>query len=545
MENISKTASDAADHGTSEDQLAEQFRVLHDMCHAYGSSPTIGEVFASLRRWVGAALGPGLLGLRVVLPDNAGRLQEVFWEGQDDRSKNFRARARRKAFRDRALAVQADDDGATKWAYLPMVTRGQAVGVIEIRGTAEALSGVPIATLEAIVSQTAITLQNILRRKAGVDGPPIMDMTELVQQLLAAPAPRHAVDATTAFLHEHLDAPTACWLGAPADLDLQILSVRGLSPADVMVLRSELPALSRWSYLGREERARVIRRFAEIAGSPGASVLDAGNALIVVGGANREDMLETVTTLLQDSLDNLTAVTTARLRNESLDLGLACTAHEFRGSLAAVKHVLEILQRGWTGTEVHRELLEHSEKELERLSVICSSLLHWSLTPETLEKETTDLTDIVREAVTSWRLESGDDRVTFEIGDGLEVAIDQYHVRGALTNVLRNATNQTPDHRRVEVVVHGTDDVATIEVRDGGPPLKDAAERFAMFDPFTGLAASTSPRAGRSLDLYIARQIIEAHGGSILLSNRTDGMTFHIQLPVSRTEEPSARSDRR
>jgi signal transduction histidine kinase len=72
-----------------------------------------------------------------------------------------------------------------------------------------------------------------------------------------------------------------------------------------------------------------------------------------------------------------------------------------------------------------------------------------------------------------------------------------------------------------------------LTVHNGGAPIPDSA-REALFDPFrrgrvSGPAASPS---GLGLGLYITRELVRAHGGSIdLQSSATSGTTFTVALP--------------
>jgi two-component system sensor histidine kinase KdpD len=70
-----------------------------------------------------------------------------------------------------------------------------------------------------------------------------------------------------------------------------------------------------------------------------------------------------------------------------------------------------------------------------------------------------------------------------------------------------------------------------------------AEEREIVFDPFARGRAATRARAGKGLGLFIARRIVEAHGGTLRLLPAARGAEFCMELPVTaRSEERRERS---
>jgi signal transduction histidine kinase len=71
-----------------------------------------------------------------------------------------------------------------------------------------------------------------------------------------------------------------------------------------------------------------------------------------------------------------------------------------------------------------------------------------------------------------------------------------------------------------------------IEVRNGGAPIPEAALGL-LFEPFRrGNSARATPERSVGLGLYITRQIVDAHGGTIdLRSTDEDGTIFTVRLP--------------
>jgi signal transduction histidine kinase len=78
-----------------------------------------------------------------------------------------------------------------------------------------------------------------------------------------------------------------------------------------------------------------------------------------------------------------------------------------------------------------------------------------------------------------------------------------------------------------------SDQLAFVEIRDSGPgPPPDVAAR--LFEPFV-----TGKREGVGLGLAVARQVVEAHGGTIRWTREAAGTCFRIELPRSAGGSPA------
>jgi signal transduction histidine kinase len=107
---------------------------------------------------------------------------------------------------------------------------------------------------------------------------------------------------------------------------------------------------------------------------------------------------------------------------------------------------------------------------------------------------------------------------------------DRLRVEQVLTNLLANAIRYGAGGP-IDVTLKGEGGEAILEVTDHGPgvPERDLQRIFGRFER----ASSMRNYGGLGLGLYVARQIIEAHGGSIsALNPATGGARFTIRLPL-------------
>jgi signal transduction histidine kinase len=146
-----------------------------------------------------------------------------------------------------------------------------------------------------------------------------------------------------------------------------------------------------------------------------------------------------------------------------------------------------------------------------------------------------DLAEIVGQQIELARAASERHIIQLEAEDGpFRTQCDRDRIAQVLSNILTNATKYTPGGV-VRVRLHAEGERAIVRVVDEGPGIP--ADRLeAVFEPHVRLVGSgSSHKKGSGLGLYIARGIIEAHGGQIWAENAEGGgAAFTISLPLVR-----------
>ena len=121
--------------------------------------------------------------------------------------------------------------------------------------------------------------------------------------------------------------------------------------------------------------------------------------------------------------------------------------------------------------------------------------------------------------------------------DPILVRMDFSLMQHALANLLLNAVMHTPSSTPIEVRARVGNDAALVEVADRGPGIaSDVMPR--IFDKF--FRSSNAPTGGSGLGLTIAKGFVQAHGGTLSVSNRPGGgALFTLSLPgVAMTPSP-------
>jgi signal transduction histidine kinase len=101
-----------------------------------------------------------------------------------------------------------------------------------------------------------------------------------------------------------------------------------------------------------------------------------------------------------------------------------------------------------------------------------------------------------------------------------------------MANLLGNAMQHSPSDTAVRVAVRREGDGVLFEVHNEGAPIP-ADQLPVLFEPFhRGREVGAGTRGSLGLGLFISRQIVVAHGGSIeVQSQEGDGTTFRVWLP--------------
>ncbi len=100
----------------------------------------------------------------------------------------------------------------------------------------------------------------------------------------------------------------------------------------------------------------------------------------------------------------------------------------------------------------------------------------------------------------------------------------------AVSNLVKNAIDHTPEGGSVSVTVRHTDVFSRIVVADTGPgvPIEELPRVFDRF--YRGRQPSSSRGSGTGLGLALAKAIVERHGGVISAASPGSGARFTITL---------------
>jgi signal transduction histidine kinase len=153
-----------------------------------------------------------------------------------------------------------------------------------------------------------------------------------------------------------------------------------------------------------------------------------------------------------------------------------------------------------------------------------------------IRREPISWTSFVRDVVHRHHTAVSDRRFHVNVPSiGAVIVGDRDRLEQVLGNLLENAIKYSPDGSEVFVDVQERGDqlVTSVSDRGIGIPNDELTQVFERFH--RGRQVSSTNYGGLGLGLYIARQIVERHGGAIWVESKEGtGTTFSFSLPVAR-----------
>jgi len=217
---------------------------------------------------------------------------------------------------------------------------------------------------------------------------------------------------------------------------------------------------------------------------------------------------------------------------------VATVAHELRSPLTGIKGFTATLLSRWDqfSEEQRKFMLSTVEADADRLTRLIAELLDAARIDTgrlTLRREAVQLADVVDQVLAD--VFAADQRPTPATTGSIPVIWgDRDRLTQVLTNLVENAIRH--GHGLRELAVRSAGDDVVIEVSDNGSGI-DEELRQRVFSRFW----RAGPGAGSGLGLYIARGVLEQHGGDIRIESADDGgARVIVRLPVN---EPTALAD--
>jgi signal transduction histidine kinase len=197
-------------------------------------------------------------------------------------------------------------------------------------------------------------------------------------------------------------------------------------------------------------------------------------------------------------------------------------AHEIRNPIAAMR--LRAENALAKPVEQHRAALEFILPEIRRLDELLERLLATTRLDE-LRSQPVQLRPWLAQRLEALRERAQQAGISLT-GDTPEMEwnFDERRMTRALDNLLLNGLQHASAGGWVKVMVEMRDSVCRMIVEDSGPGIP-RGERESVFEPLT----TTRPE-GVGLGLGIAREIVEAHGGTLRCVDSKAGARFEIEL---------------
>jgi two-component system, OmpR family, sensor histidine kinase VicK len=212
--------------------------------------------------------------------------------------------------------------------------------------------------------------------------------------------------------------------------------------------------------------------------------------------------------------------------------------HELRSPLTAIKASSEFLISKADLTEDEKKKLiqmtsDSSKKMLDKIALILDAAKMESGL-FTIRKTESDLKKLLSDRIASFTPVAVQKSITFRanIDPGIPVfSFDAIRIDEVINNLLSNSLKFTPEHGTITLNATLSDDRIIVAVSDTGEGIsKD--KQGKLFTKYTQ-APSESEHVGTGLGLFVVKQIVEDHGGTVSLSSDLGrGTTITFTLPL-------------
>lgn len=207
--------------------------------------------------------------------------------------------------------------------------------------------------------------------------------------------------------------------------------------------------------------------------------------------------------------------------NQRLEM-LAGISHDLRTPLTRMKLQISMMENSEDADNLSSDVEEMEHMLNEYLDFVRGE------GGETIEPLV--LRGYLKKLVSGYRLH--EKKVSFSMEKDMEIQVRPKALKRCLTNIIDNALRYG-SQAEIQVALSEEDKLVTIIINDDGPGIPEE-EYSRVFKPFYRMDSSrNSDTGGIGLGLSIARDIVNGHGGEIILgSNHVGGLKVMITLPL-------------
>jgi signal transduction histidine kinase len=213
-------------------------------------------------------------------------------------------------------------------------------------------------------------------------------------------------------------------------------------------------------------------------------------------------------------------ITHFRTSEEIKSTFISIVSHELRTPVALIKGYASTLRRDdakWDRAVIN-DSLSVIEEEADRLSKMIDDLLDASRLQAgglSLNRADVSLPVLVERLAERFRTQSKKHTIVVDFPENCPVIVaDENRLAQVLSNLISNAIKYSPEGGEIRISGQVLPEQVIVCVSDQGPGI-DARDLPHIFDRFYRSTRAVKQTKGAGLGLYLARAIVEAHGGRI------------------------------
>ncbi|MDO8524665.1 MAG: ATP-binding protein [bacterium] len=222
---------------------------------------------------------------------------------------------------------------------------------------------------------------------------------------------------------------------------------------------------------------------------------------------------------------------------------ISIAAHQLRTPLSAIKWMIEMLKDGDVGplTEEQKSFLQKGNDTNNRMINLVNDLLKAEKIDAGIfgyNFEFSNLVDVIEKSINENIQLAQQRKVGVEFTKGIKnlplLKIDKDKLKIAIDNIIGNAIRYNKEGKKVEISIQpNTNKYIEVIIKDHGIgiPKNQVDKIFSKF--FRGVNATKVHTDGSGLGLYITKNIIINHGGTVWIESKENiGTSFHFTLPT-------------
>ncbi len=228
---------------------------------------------------------------------------------------------------------------------------------------------------------------------------------------------------------------------------------------------------------------------------------------------------------------------------------ISVAAHQLRTPLSAIKWVFRLMLDEDAGpvNKEQKELLKKGYDSNERMIELVTDMLDVARIEEGrfgFEFHYANIADLIQKSIDAFAVKAKEKSISFlfEKQGGLpSVKIDSARIELVLQNLIDNALKYTPIGGKITITASVISGFVRISVSDTGigVPKDEVPKLFSKF--FRGTNAVKFETEGSGLGLFIIKNIVERHGGTIFAETEEGkGSVFYLTLPLDARMIPDA-----
>jgi signal transduction histidine kinase len=212
------------------------------------------------------------------------------------------------------------------------------------------------------------------------------------------------------------------------------------------------------------------------------------------------------------------------------DTNMGVLAHDLRNPLNAIITGSNLLRRVPALPDQAQRIADRIDRSAQRMGLMIRDILDFTRGRVAggipVSRHDADLSSLCREIIDEVQAAYPAARIDVGAEGDLRGAWDRARIEQALSNLIVNAIQHGAGDVTLSLSGRAGDHVMVL-VRNGGPPIP-ADQLPNLFDAFH--RGDRSP-AGLGLGLFIVREIVRAHDGTIEVASTPEGTTFTMRLP--------------